>query len=299
MLRPYEGPARVIVGYDGSEDADHALRYGAAEAVTRDADLVIVNAVDDMVLNSAWGVVFDPDTIRAGALEMLTAAVEQAVGYGVVRERVRTEVGLGNPAAVLARHSEAASLIVLGCRSVVEGERAFVGSTAVGVAGTSHCPVIAVSAQQRQREERTGLVGVGVNTAAKGAIALEWALQECEAHGGSVVVISVAKAAAGRLFRSGAVPPEVQDELIRVTRERIAEMVRPLAEAHPEVPIELDVSYGNPLDVLIDRSETLDLVVVEVHTSFPTYSVGGVTRGLMTHAHCPVGTIRARDSHGS
>ncbi len=299
MLRTYEGPARVIVGYDGSEDADRALHYGAVEAISRDAELLLVNAVDDMVLNSAWGVVFDPDTIRAGAQEMLGTAVEQAAGYGVPRERVRVEVGLGNPAAVLARHSEAASLIVLGCRSVVEGERAFVGSTAVGVAGTSHCPVILVSAQQRQREERTGLIGVGVNTAAKGAIALEWALQECEAHGGSVVVISVAKAAAGRVFRSGSVPPEVQEELIRVTRERITEMVRPLAEAHPSVTIDLEVSYGNPLDVLIDHSEKLDLVVVEVHTGFPTYSIGGVTRGLMTHAHCPVGTIRARDSHGS
>lgn len=299
MLRTYEGPARVIVGYDGSEDADRALHYGAMEAISRDAELVLVNAVDDMVLNSAWGVVFDPDTIRASALEMLGAAIDQAAGFGVPRERIRIDVGLGNPAAVLSRHSESASLIVLGCRSVVEGERAFVGSTAVGVAGTSHCPVILVSAQQRQREERTGLIGVGVNTAAKGAIALEWALRECERHGGSVVVISVAKAASGRVFRTGAVPPGVEEELIRVTRERIAEMVRPLAEAHPTVKIDFEVSYGNPLDVLIERSESLDLVVVEVHTGFPTYSIGGVTRGLMTHAHCPVGTIRDRDSHGS
>lgn len=299
MLRPYDGPARVIVGYDASEDADRALRHGATEALSRDADLILVNAVDDMVLNSAWGVVFDPDTIRAGAQEMLGSAVEQAAGYGVPRERIRTDVELGNPTAVLSRHSEAASLIVLGCRSVAEGERAFVGSTAVGVAGTSHCPVILVSAQQREREERTGLIGVGVNTAAKGAVALEWALQECEAHGGSVVVISVAKAAAGRFFRTGAVPPEVQEELVSVTRERIAEMVRPLAEAHPGVQIDFEVSYGSPLDVLIAKTDSLDLIVVEVQTSFPTYSIGGVTRGLMTHARCPVGTIRARDSHGS
>ena len=299
MLRPYEGPARVIVGYDASEDADAALRYAAAEALTRDADLVLVNAVDDMVLNSAWGVVFDPDTIRTGALDMLGSGVELAARLGVPAERIRTDVELGNPAAVLYRLSESASLIVLGRRSVAEGEQAFVGSTAVGVVGTAHCPVIVVAADHPERTERAGVIGVGVNTAAKGAIALEWALQECEAHGGSVVVISVAKAATGRLFRSGAVPPEVRDELIEVTRQRVLEMIRPLAEAHPTVNVDLEVSYGSPVDVLVARTEGLDLLVVEVQTSFPTYSVGGVTRGLLAHARCPVGTILARDSHGS
>jgi len=299
MLRPYEGPARVIVGYDGSEDSEAALRHGVAEALSRDADLVLINAVDDMVLNSAWGVVFDPDTLRSSALELLAAGARRAVDEGVPLERIRTDVELGNPAAVLSRHSEAASLIVLGRRSVAEGERSFVGSTAVGVVGTAHCPVIVVSADHPVRTERTGLIGVGVNTAAKGALALEWALQECEAHGGSIVVVSVAKAATGRLFRSGAVPPEVQQELVAVTRQRVAEMVRPIAEAHPGVAVEFEVSYGNPVDMLVARTEGLDLMVVEVQTSFPRYAVGGVTRGLITHARCPVGTILARDSHGS
>jgi len=299
MLRAYEGPARVIVGYDASEDSEAALRHGVAEALSRDAELVLVNAVDDMVLNSAWGVVFDPETIRTSALELLGVGAQRAVDNGLPAERIRTGVELGNPAAVLSRHSEAASLIVLGRRSVAEAERAFVGSTAVGVVGTAHCPVIVVSADNPVRTQRAGLIGVGVNTAAKGALALEWALQECDVHGGSVVVVSVAKAATGRLFRSGTVPPEVQEQLVEVTRERVAEMVRPLAEAHPGVRIQYEVSYGSPVDVLVARTDALDLMVVEVQTTFPTYSVGGVTRALITHARCPVGTILSRDSHGS
>ena len=143
------------------------------------------------------------------------------------------------------------------------------------------------------------LAWYGASTAAKGALALEWALQECEAHGGSVVVLSVAKAATGRIFRSGAVPPEVQAELVAVTRQRVEEMVRPLARAHPQVAVEFEVSYGSPVDVLVARTDALDLMVLEVQTSFPTYSVGGVARGLITHARCPVGTILSRDSHGS
>lgn len=299
MLRTYEGPVRVIVGYDGSAEADAALRYGVAEAITRECEIVLVNAVDDLVLSSAWGVVFDVETIREAARQILRSAVDQAVELGMPIDRIRHDVELGNPAAVLARHSEEASLIVVGRHSVAEGERVYVGSTAVGVASTARCPVVVVGVEHLERAERRSRIGVGVNTAAKGEAALEWALRECQAHGGEVRVISIAKAATGRWFGGGSVPPELREELLRVTRERVAEMIAPLATAYPEVPIEVDISYGSPLDVLVPKTDELDLLVVGVQPAFPSYTIGGTTRGLMAHAHCPVVTILARDGHGS
>lgn len=299
MLRAYEGPARVIVGYDGSAEADAALRYGVADAIVREAELVLVNAVDDLVLSSAWGVVFDVETIREAARQILRSAVDQAAELGMPVDRIRHDVELGNPAAVLARHSEEASLIVVGRHSVAEGERPYVGSTAVGVCSTARCPVVVVGTEHLERVERRSRIGVGVNTAAKGEAALEWALRECRARGGQVRVTSVAKAATGRWFGGGSVPPELREELLRVTRERVADMIAPLTAAYPEIPIEIDVSYGSPLDVLVPKTEELDLLVVGVQPAFPSYSIGGTTRGLMAHAHCPVVTILARDGHGS
>ena len=299
MLRTYEGPARVIVGYDGSAQADAALRYGVVEAIARQADLVLVNAVDDLVLSSAWGVVFDVDTIREAARQLLRSAVDRAIEFGMPLERIRHDVELGNPAAVLARHSEEALLIVVGRRSVAEGERVYVGSTAVGVASTARCPVLVVDTEHLERAEPRSWIGVGVNTAAKGEAALEWALRECRAHGGAVRVISVAKAATGRWFGGGGAPPELREELLRVTRDRVAGMIAPLAAAYPDIPIEIDVSYGNPLDVVVAKTADLDLLVVGVQPTFPSYTIGGTTRGLMAHAHCPVVTILARDGHSS
>ncbi|MBK9696944.1 MAG: universal stress protein [Propionibacteriaceae bacterium] len=299
MLKAYDGPPRVIVGFDGSDDSSRALAYGAAEALVRSAELVLLHAVDDTVLNSAWGVVFDPDEIRAAAQELLTAGVQEAMALGLPAERVRTQVELGNPAAALAHFSEAASLIVVGRRSVASGERGFVGSTAVGIAGTARCPVIVVTSGDVQPAQRTGLIGVGVSTAAKGENALEWALQECGRRGGAVVVLSVCRAPVSRFFHSGAPSQAQQDEAIAITRARVEQMIAPLSAGHPDVPVSVEVGYGNPLDVLVARTADVDLMIVEVHPSFPTYSVGGITRGLMTHALCPVGTIRDRDSHGS
>lgn len=298
MLRSYEGPARVIVGYDGSPEAEAALQQGVAEALARQAELVLVNAVDDLVLSSAWGVVFDVETIRDAARQILRTGAERASALGMPTDRLRHDVELGSPAAVLARHSEEASLIVVGRNSVAEGEQVFVGSTAVGLAGSARCPVMVVGAAHLGRERR-GLIGVGLNTAAKGGAALEWALQECQLRGGGVRVISVAKAAGGRWFGGGDVPPEVQQDLVQVTRERVAELIAPLAASHPDASIEVDVSYGSPLNVLTPKTEELDLFVVGVQPAFPTYGIGGVTRGLMAHAHCPLVTILARDGHGS
>lgn len=299
MLKPYEGPARVLVGFDGSEDAHRALQQGIVEAKRRGAELVVVHAVDDTVLNSAWGVVFDPEEIKLAAAEMLANAVNDAVAAGMERSRVRTEVVLGNPAAALTRLSDQASLVVVGRRSTATGERLFVGSTSVGVVGAAHCPVIVVSDTDIAREERTGLIGVAVDTSARGAVALEWALTECQAHGGKVVVISVCRAPQGRWFSGGHPTAEQQQAAVAVTRERMIEMIAPLAEQFSGVEITLEVPYGAPLDILVARTEELDRLVVEVHASFPTYSVGGLIRGLLSQGRCPIGVIRPKDSHGS
>ena len=299
MLQPYDGPARVLVGFDGSDDAFRALELGIAEARARDAELVVVHAVDDTVLNGAWGVVFDPEEIKLNAAEMLARGVEDAVAAGLPRNRVRTEVVLGNPAAALTRMSHQASLVVVGRRATEPGERLFVGSTSVGVVGAAHCPVIVVSAIDTPHEARTGVIGVAVDTSARGAVALEWALQESIQFGGKVVVISVFRSPQGRWFTGGDPTEEQQAAAIEVTRERMAEMISEITEDYPDAQVELEVDYGNPVDVLVARSDELDLLMLEVHASFPTYSVGGLIRGVLTHGRCPIGVIRPRDSHGS
>lgn len=297
-LQPYGGPARVLVGFDGSEDSYRALEYGIAEAKSRGAELVVVHAVDDTVLNSAWGVVFDPEEIKLNAAEMVARGVEDAVAAGLPRERVRTEVVLGNPAAALTRMSHHASLVVVGRRATEPGERLFAGSTTVGLVGAAHCPVIVVSAVDTRHEARTGLIGVAVDTSARGAVALEWALQECERNGGRVAVLSVIRSPQGRWF-AGTPTQEQQDAATKVTSARMEEMVGEITEDYPDVEVAVEVSHGTPVDVLVARSEELDLLMLEVHASFPTYSVGGLIRGVITHAKCPVGIIRPRDAHGS
>jgi len=113
------------------------------------------------------------------------------------------------------------------------------------------------------------------------------------------VVISIFRAPQGRWFSGGQPTQEQQDAAVEVTRARMAEMVSEITEDYPEVEVTLEVSYGSPVDVLVSRTDELDLLMLEVHASFPTFSVGGLIRGVLTHGRCPIGVIRPRDSHGS
>ena len=54
----------IIVGVDGSEDGLRAARYAAGSAIKRDADLIVLHAVDDAAVAGAWGVVYDPTALQ-------------------------------------------------------------------------------------------------------------------------------------------------------------------------------------------------------------------------------------------
>ncbi|MDR1711924.1 MAG: universal stress protein [Propionibacteriaceae bacterium] len=296
MARAYAGPPRILVGYDGSDDAYAALTFAVREAQADEAEVVLVYAVDDTVLNSVWGVVFDPEEIKNDAANMLTAAVEEIVALDFEESRVRTEVVLGNPASALTKYSDWATYIIVGRCSVGKGESEFVGSTAVGVAGAARCPVIVVSANDEPPEQPYGRIGVGVNISAKGRAGLPFAMEEALRRNARLSVISVVRSQSRSRWRSGPqLTQEQRDEAVDVTRIRTESIVRSLTQKHPGVESDIEISFGSPVDVLVRRSRELDLLVVEVQSSFPNFAVGGVARGVMAHGHCPVALVRSKD----
>jgi nucleotide-binding universal stress UspA family protein len=297
MAANYSGPPRILIGYDGSDDAYAALEYGIREAIAGDTEIALIYAVDDTVLNSVWGVVFDPEEIKQNAADMMTDAVAEIEARGVAPERIRTEVVLGNPASALTKYSEFASRVILGRCSVGKGESEFVGSTAVGVAGAARCPVVVVSSNNPLPEQPFGRIGVGVHIEGKGRAGLPWAMGEAKRLGAELSVISVVKAAPRSRWRSApTLTQEQQDEAMDITRIRVESILRSQHEKTPGVTTTLDISYGSPVDVLVRRSHELDMLVVEVQSSFPNFSVGGVARGLMAHGHCPVALVRSKDA---
>ena len=281
----------ILVGFDGSDDSLAALSFAASEAAAREGRLHIVYAVDDTVLNSAWGIVFDVEAVRRGGQDLLAQAREAAHARGVPLERIDTECLLGQPAAVLSRLSESSSLVVVGRRAESGDHSMFVGSTAVGLAGTAGCPVVMASGLTLAEGHR-GVIGVGLDPGAHGIVAVEWAMKRARRLGSRVVVTSVVKKPTARLF-GGSEPSEDQrGRAVADVRQRVQAAVDVLAGEIPDVKVEVDIRYGSPVDELVAVSGEVDLLIVGVHPSFPTYSVGGIVRGLMAHSACTLGLIR-------
>lgn len=62
---------------------------------------------------------------------------------------------------------------------------------------------------------------------------------------------------------------------------------------YPEVQYRVDVAADSPINELVSRSAGYDLLVVGVGDSpIPGFALGGLMRGLLAHAECPLYVAR-------
>ena len=135
----------ILVGVDGSQGARRALRYAAAEAVLRGARLRIICAwrlPSQIYLDGALpeetleGFRFNAEQIVRDALREVELA-----NPGLECEAAALE---GQPADVLIREAEKASLVVVGNRGHGGFSSLLLGSVGQQVVHHAHCPVLVV-----------------------------------------------------------------------------------------------------------------------------------------------------------
>lgn len=284
----------IVVGFDGSDDAVAALEFACDEAWGRNADVRVVHAVDDSMLNSAWGIVFDIDACRRTGKQLVDQAREIAASRGIHGTRFSGEVVVGQPPTVLLQAAEAASVVVVGRRAEPGDDRMFVGSTGVGLAGQAACPVILVSAQAR-RHPATGLVSVAIDSSQANSPAVAWGFRRAERVGARLQVVSVVSRPRGRFFALHGTTDEQMDAAAVESAKRLEAILAPLRAEFPHVDATVSVRKAESIvEELVSVTHESDMLIVGVHTGFPTYSVGGTVRALMAHAACPLGMVRHR-----
>jgi len=278
----------VVVGVDGSDDGLRAVRFGAGTVLRYGGELLLVNAVDDTLMAGAWGVVYDPEVLQSAGATANEQAKDVAVGMGLTEDRIRTEVVMGSPGGVMSRLSEVADLVVVGRRAASGLERMFVGSTSVAVVANASCPVVVISAAAHPDPVgQKGVVGVGLQTDPGSEALLEAGFLQAERLGSRLEIIHAIQPPVGLFARK--LSPTQLDEQVRFAKGGIEAIAATVAAKHPQVAYEVSVTADSPINELVSRSAGYDLLVLGVGQShIPGFSLGGLMRGLMAHAECPL-----------
>ena len=146
---------RIMVGVDGSEGSQRALRWAADEAALRGDELEAILVYHPPRLPSYYaafaveaGVPPVTDEEEAAAREQATHALESALEAITDRTRrasvIRTVVAEYNIAEALIRLSKEADLLVLGSRGLGGFRGLMLGSVSTKAVQHAECPVVVV-----------------------------------------------------------------------------------------------------------------------------------------------------------
>ncbi|MDG4811059.1 universal stress protein [Micromonospora sp. WMMD1120] len=277
--------AAIVVGADGSADADRAVRQAAREASWRGLPLRVVHAFIWPLFNVPLG---PPEggPPESGLRNEANRIVERAVEQARAQEPGIDVVGVvveGAAPPVLIGEARTAEMIVVGSRGLGGFSGLLLGSVAVGVTPHAACPVLVVRGEPVPR----GPVVVGVDGSPHGDAALAFALQEADWRQAAVRVVH---AVAGPALGPGS------GELDRAEPRLLAEAVKaadPTAR-HSGLTVEQVSLPGQPAAVLLDAARDAQLVVVGARGrgGFAGLLLGSVSHSLLHHAPCPVAVLR-------
>ena len=131
---------RIVVGVDGSEHSNSALRWALTEAECHSGTVTAVLAWQVPFISFPGA--FDRDELEKAYKEFLVETVSTVAPKPAVP--LETLVAEGDPTEAMVEASKGANLLVLGIRGRSPFAGLLLGSVSQGAAATAHCPVVLV-----------------------------------------------------------------------------------------------------------------------------------------------------------
>lgn len=271
----------IVACVDGSEESMRAAEWAAREAQRRRAPLRLVSAAAMPPRMHAYGGVprTVADALRGESVRALSTAVTRAEEVSS-RLLIDASVLTGPPAVTVTASGSGALMLVVGARGAGGFAAMLLGSVSRYAATHAPCPVIVV------REETCaahGEVVVGVRDPLDISAALDFAFDEADVHGATLVVVH-----SWHWLSATARRPADAARLAAEADRNLAEALTPWLDKYPEVRVRRDVVHAHPGHVLATYSGRADLVVIggQRHGG-----AGGVQHALLNHAHGPVAIV--------
>jgi nucleotide-binding universal stress UspA family protein len=255
----------VVVGTDGTKIAARAVAWAATEARLRGASLRIVHTAPYATPEDKPG------------HRKVTAILGRA--YSVARQReprvpAHTEVIDEQPVRALVDASSNAQLLVVGMRGERPSE-VVIGSTALAVCGAARCPVTVVRGQ-RHAAELDAPVVLGLEDLAFDAPAVTTAFADAHRRLAPLIVLH-----AQRDFRLDWVTGG------NAAEDALVEQLVPWRSRYPQVPVEVRLVHGGPVDELL-RAAAIAHLVVGTHGRGASARVllGSTSRAVVRYSPC-------------
>jgi len=141
---PHEGPERIVVGIDGSEEAATALGWALDEARLRQAEVEVVHSWHVPYLGGyPYAVAIDPGPFESAAAEVVDRMLKAADTNGLPGPVKRT-IALGGASSAVLEAAASADLIVVGSHGVGGFVGMLIGSVSHAVAQHAPCPVVVI-----------------------------------------------------------------------------------------------------------------------------------------------------------
>jgi nucleotide-binding universal stress UspA family protein len=183
---------RVIVGYDGSTHAAHAVEWAAAEAARRDRPLIVLYVIDYGRFAVAGGGSIGTDWRPYLADEPGKLLVDKGVELALKAApdvQVAGEVKVGRPVGALIEASRTADLMIVGGRGFNELGNLVLGSVAAALAVHGGCPVVIVRGDGKAVPGPGHPVVVGVDGSAASQAALAYAARTAQDASAPLIVV--------------------------------------------------------------------------------------------------------------
>jgi nucleotide-binding universal stress UspA family protein len=287
-------PGSIIVGADGSADAERALRWAAEQASLERRPLAVVTAAGiDEVHAVTWAGAAGSYVLPTEDLMEQVRIVAEAAAESVRHLRpglsVTAHAAHGDPRDVLSEVSRHAHLVVIGSRGRGVLRSRLLGSVSASVARHVQSPVVVC------RPDSPGLVRkgvlVGADGTAEGHAVLEFAFQYASMHGLALTVRHTFHDVVAAVYG-----PELVSATAGLAEEErllLSESVAGFSEKFPEVWVNLQLGRGFAHEALTVDSENWNLIVVGRH---PTDSIGRmftstVATAVVERAHTTVAVV--------
>ncbi len=296
---------QIVVGVDGSEHSEVALKWAAREAELRGGglDALTTVLVWDLFnqLHADGSRRFDPDYDDTKADAALLATLEDALGADAAASVVRKTV-IDVPAQGLLEAAKGADLLVVGARGLGGFRGLLLGS--VSQQCLQHAPgpvaVVRSSVDADDASGTTALAGddadgehivVGVDGSDSSRVAAGWAVTEARLRGAALhavhaweVPMIYGPVGIGFPYDTSGMETAARELLDEVVDGAVA------GAGGDAVAIERIVSPGGPASSILDAAAGADLVVIGRRGlgGFQRLLLGSVSEHVARHAPCPV-----------